>query len=609
MNGSNETSVLRRGLSLLSADERRKALIVLMIALLGAVASAAMVASVMPFLSVLADPSRIETTPAFARLYETLGFRSAYGFLVGLGLGALGMVLLSMSLQMLNTYASARFTLILVHSLSCRLMASYLGQPYEYFLNRHSGDMGTRVLSEAKQVVSRFLQPLMELVISSLNVAALVALLIWIDPLVAIVAFTVLGGIYGIVFLLSRRTLRRYGRIRLEANTQRFRLAAEALGGVKDIKLLGREWGYVQRFHDPSLRMAEVEVKSTLVSALPGFVIQAVAFGGVILLSLLLVDPAAFAAGNAIGTVLPLIGVYALAGQRLMPQLTALYGSATKLVKSQAAVAAVCDDLAGAHRRGLPKKVPRPLGLTQHLRLENVSYRYPNAEQAGVSGIDLTIRVGEKIGIVGSTGAGKTTLADIVLGLLRPQEGALVVDGQPVGDDRIRAWQQTVGYVPQDIFLTDAPVAENIALGVAPADIDMARVERAARIAQLDRFIAEELPEGYATHVGERGVRLSGGQRQRIGIARALYHDAELIVFDEATSALDNLTEREVMAAINALPGDKTILMIAHRLSTVKVCDRLLVLEKGHMAGLGSWDELMSGNAVFRRIAALAEAA
>lgn len=229
-------------------------------------------------------------------------------------------------------------------------------------------------------------------------------------------------------------------------------------------------------------------------------------------------------------------------------------------------------------------------------------YTYPSAEQAALNDISLSIRAGSKIGVVGTTGAGKTTLVDIILGLLRPNGGGLLVDGKPVTDADIRAWQQTVGYVPQEIFLTDSSVAENVALGLMPQEIDHDRVRHAAQIAQIDNFVMAELPHGYDTVVGERGVKLSGGQRQRIGIARALYHDADLIVFDEATSALDNLTEQEVMDAVEALPGDKTILMIAHRLSTVQACDKICVMDSGKCSGFGNWEELLAENLDFLRI-------
>jgi len=344
-------------------------------------------------------------------------------------------------------------------------------------------------------------------------------------------------------------------------------------------------------------------------SATPQYVMQAVGFGGIIVLCVVLIDPAGLASGAALGGLLPLLGVFAFAGQRLLPELSKLYQSFTQLNSAAAAVETVHRDLTANTAGALPRTAPAPLGLGQALALEDVSYRYPNAAHAGLSQVSLIIPAGEKIGVVGSTGAGKTTLANILLGLLRPTEGRLTTDGRTITDDEIRAWQQTVGYVPQDIFLTDASVAENIALGLPPEEIDPERLRRAARIARIDDFVTEELDRGYNTLIGERGVRLSGGQRQRIGIARALYHDADLIVFDEATSALDNLTEAEVMGAIDALPGDKTVVMIAHRLSTVRRCDRIAVLDKGRLVGCDTWDALMEGNPHFQRIARLAEAA
>jgi ABC-type multidrug transport system fused ATPase/permease subunit len=497
-----------------------------------------------------------------------------------------------------------------MHSISHRLLATYLAQPYVFFLNRHSGEMGPRVLAESGQVVQQFLRPAAEFIAACMTTIAIVGLLLWVEPVVAAIAFAVLGGIYGAIYMGTRRLLRRLGKVRVEANRARFRLANESLTGIKDIKLLGREGAYLDRYAGPSIRMAKTMVSVTVLSSVPQFALQAVALGGIILLCLVLIDPAGVESGASLGGLLPVLGVFAFAGQRLMPELSKLYQSLAQIQAGSAAVEALREDLV-LHRS--VAKLPRAMGgvggLKQSLRLEGVSYSYPNSEQAGMRDVSLTIRAGEKIGIVGSTGAGKTTLADIVLGLLEPGQGKLIVDGADITSENLRTWMQSVGYVPQDIFLTDAPVAENIALGVPPAQIDMDRIRKAARIARIDGFVERELPEGYQTHVGERGVRLSGGQRQRIGIARAMYHDADLIVFDEATSALDNLTEAEVMDAIDALPGDKTVIMIAHRLSTVKRCDRIVVLDKGRVVGCDSWNSLMAGNAAFQRIARMGEAA
>lgn len=603
-------STWKKAWALLDARERRNAWVVLGIIIIGALVSAVMVGSVMPFLAVLADPSRIESTPALVWAYDALGFTSTYGFLVALGLASFAVIVLSSLIQIARTWAVSRFAMMRMHSISYRLLETYLAQPYAYFLNRHSGEMGPRVLAESTQVVGQFLRPAAEFIAACMTTAAIVGLLLWVEPLIATMAFAVLGGIYGAIYVGTRRILRRLGQVRVEANRARFRLANESLTGIKDIKLLGKEGAYLDRYAEPSIRMAQTQVKVAVFSQVPQFALQAVALGGIIVICLALIDPTEVASGVALGGLLPVLGVFAFAGQRLMPELSKLYQSLAQMQAGSAAVDAVYEDLVlrkSAAR--LSRVAAEGLGLQNSLLLEGVTYRYPNSEQASIRDVSITIRAGEKIGVVGSTGAGKTTLADVILGLLVPDLGKLVVDGTDITSANIRAWVQSVGYVPQDIFLTDAPVKQNIALGVPPEQIDDERIRKAARIARIDRFVEEELPERYQTHIGERGVRLSGGQRQRIGIARAMYHDADLIVFDEATSALDNLTEAEVMDAIDALPGDKTVVMIAHRLSTVKRCDRIVVLDRGRVVGCDSWQALMSGNVAFQRIAKLGDAA
>ena len=603
-----DLSTWKKAWALLDAREKRNAWIVLGVIIVGALASAVMVGSVMPFLAVLADPTRIEATPALAWAYDALGFTSVYGFLVGLGLTSFAVIVLSSLIQIAKTWAVAHFAMMRRHSISQSLLSSYLAQPYAFFLNRHSGEMAPRVLAESTEVVQQFLRPAAELIAACLTTLAIVGLLLWVEPVVATIAFAVFGGIYGVIYVGTRRFLKRFGQIQVQANHARFRMANESLTGIKDIKLLGREAAYLDRYAGPSMRMARAQVGVVVLSQVPKFALQAVALGGVILLCLMLIDPAGVASGAALGGLLPLLGVFAFAGQRLMPELSKLYQSLAQIQAGSAAVDAVHEDIVLRKSAALLSRTPGAgLGLTQALRLDAVSYSYPNSDQAGVRDISVEIRTGEKIGIVGSTGAGKTTLADVILGLLAPDRGRLVADGRDITSENLRAWMQSVGYVPQDIFLTDAPVSENIALGLPPKDIDFERVHKAARIARIDQFIMDELPEGYQTHVGERGVRLSGGQRQRIGIARALYNDADLIVFDEATSALDNLTEAEVMGAIEALPGDKTVLMIAHRLSTVRRCDRIMVLDKGQLVGCDTWEALMAGNEAFQKIARISD--
>lgn len=599
-----DLGVWKRAWAFLDAREKLYALSVLVIVIVSALASATMVASVMPFLSVLSDSSRIETTPALSEMYHWFGYTSTYEFLVGLGFLSFSVIVLASLIQIAKTWYLTRFAMMRMHSISHRLLDNYLGQPYAFFLDRHSGEMGPRILSESTLVVTQFFRPAAELIASIMTTVAIVALLMWVNPLVATVSFVIFGSLYGVIYLLSRRVLRRLGLAQVETNRKRFRLVNESLMGIKDIKLLGREEAYLIRFEKPSFKLAETIGKIAVFSQVPQIVLQAFALGGIILLCLLLIEPKSVASGAALGELLPVIGVFAFAGQRLMPELSKVYQSLAQIQASKATVDSIYEDFVLEKSEcSSPTSSVSRLEFKHTLRLNSVSFSYPNSDLISLKDVTLNIKAGEKVGIVGSTGAGKTTLVDVLLGLLQPDQGSISVDDKIIDEKNLQLWMKCVGYVPQDIFLTDATVAENIALGITPNEINREGLREAARIARIDKFIEGELAAGYDTYIGERGVRLSGGQRQRIGIARAMYRDAAVIIFDEATSALDNLTEAKVMESIEALPGDKTVIVIAHRLSTVKQCDRIIVLEDGRIVGCGSWDELIIGNIAFKQIA------
>jgi len=591
---------------ILDRSERRNAVVVLGVMIVSAFATAGMVGSIFPFLSVLSDPSLIDSNRALAWAYEVGGFANAFDFVVALGIASIVVIFVSSLLLLVNTLAITRFTQMRIHTISQRLLSHYLAQPYEFFLSRHSGDMSTNILSEAERAVAQFIYPAMLLVSSLLTVLSVVGMLMLANPLVASVTLAVFGSIYGATLLVTRQFIVRMGEQRADANTRRYRIAGEALAGIKDVKLLGREAAYVDRFAEPSIVTARTQELVNVVAQAPRFVIQMVGFGGMVVLALALLNPPDLGKRDALSGLLPLLGILAFAGQRLLPELQTLYHSLTILNAGSATIDKIHADLCVGAGKTLDRGNPAPLRFTKDLALREVTYSYPGARRAGIDRLSFMIRAGERIGVIGPSGAGKTTLADVVLGLLEPQSGGVWVDGHAITKSNLRAWQRSVGYVPQDIFLTDASLAENIALGLRSEEIDQARVDRAGRNALLHDFAMHELPDGYATRIGERGVRLSGGQRQRIGIARALYHDADLILFDEATSALDNLTEADVMAAIEALPGDKTVLIIAHRLSTVRRCDRILMLDRGRIVGNGSWDELQAENEAFRALAQVA---
>ena len=601
--GAPDLSALRRVWALLEPRERRVAWVVLGVVIASAISAAVMVGSVLPFLTVLSDPSRIETVPQLAWVYERFGFTSQFAFIVALGLATIALIVAANLMQILRTYAVARYTTMRTHSLSYRLLAHYLHQPYAFFLTAHSGDMSAKILNECGQVGQNFLRPAAEVISAAITLLMILSVVIWVDPVIALSAIVVLGIVFGLIFAINSRRLTALGHDRNTANKDRYRVAGEALEGIKDVKLLGSEHVFLSRFTRHSLRMAQSNVGKSVATQLPPYLIQTVIFSGVILLCLLMLDAGAADPAAVMSDLVPTLGVMALAAQRLMPELSRLFSNAGLLRYGQAAVDAVYADLAEVPQSApVAEGTPAPMRLHSVLELDRISYIYPNSERPGLKDISLRIEVGERIGVVGTSGAGKTTLADVLLGLLHPASGEIQVDGTSVTPERLPAWRQTVGYVPQVIYLMDASVAENIAFGTPPGKIDRARVEAAARYAQLDAFIRTELPQDYDTPIGERGLRLSGGQRQRIGIARALYRDADLIVFDEATSALDNVTEQEVMAATEGLPGDKTLIMIAHRLSTVRRCDRILLLDKGRVAGFDTWERLEAENLTFQTL-------
>ena len=599
-------NTFRKVVALLSHVERRRGLVLLALVTFMGLFEALSIASVMPFLSVLGNPGVIETNPWLATAYDTLGFESTHSFVVALGVGAFALVVFSALYRAMTHYLMNRYIEMRRHTIGWRLLGRYLRQPYAFFLNRHSGEMAKNVLSEVDQFVNNFLRPATQLVSFSAVALAIVVLLVIVDPLLAAVVTLLFVVVYAGVYGGIRGLLQRIGRERVQANQSRFTTAGECLGGIKDVKLLARENAYLARYEGPSSRFSRHQATTQTLSELPVFAVEAIAFGGIILLTLFMIGGEGSMQSNPLGGLLPVLGLYAFAALRLKPAAQHIYRAIAQMRAGDATLNVLYRDLVLENNQALPTPLrpAEPLTPQAMIRLRDVHYHYPNAVDNALESIDVTIPVGSSLGIVGTTGAGKTTLVDVLLGLLRPTRGDIQVDETVVDDDRLRAWQSALGYVPQDIFLTDASVSENIAFGLPADEIDLAQVERCARMAQLHEFVVNEMPEGYDTIVGERGVRLSGGQRQRIGIARALYHDPEVLVFDEATSALDTVTERAVMESIDALHHQKTIILIAHRLTTVEHCDQVLLLDHGQIRAQGTYEALRDGDEAFRRMAA-----
>lgn len=556
--------------ALFTGSERRKAVVMLVLVVLMAAAETLGVLSIMPFLSVLARPEVVHENRWLQAAYEAFGFHSPRDFIAVLGVASMATVIASALFKTLTLHAVNRFIHLQRHALSSRLLANYLRQPYEFFLSHNPSVLGKNILSEVDQLVFNLLQPVSQLIAHGLVVLAMVALVFWFEPGIAACIVAVVALLYGAIYVLVRRRLGRIGRETQAANARRYQTCNEAIGGIKDVTVTQSAPAYRREFDTASRLYSRHLATGETLAQSPLYLVEATGYTGLIVIALVLL-----ARSNDIAQVLPALGLYGFAAYRLLPAAQIMYRGFAKLKFSAAALDTIHADLQleRSEVHASTAIVPQ-----REIRLEGVRYAYPSAPDIPViDQLCLVIPANMSIGIIGRSGSGKTTLMDILLGLLRPQHGALSVDGVPITEDNIPAWQRSIGYVPQHIYLADASIAENIAFGVTRADIDMDAVKRAAKAAQIHEFVVS-LQHGYDTTVGDRGVRLSGGQRQRIGVARALYRDPHVLLMDEATSALDTQTEEALNNAVRDLSGRKTIVVIAHREASLRYCQQVIRL-------------------------------
>ncbi|GJD97030.1 ABC transporter ATP-binding protein [Methylobacterium iners] len=558
-------------------DRRRLALIALGLAL-AALFEVVGIASVVPFLTLVGDPGAAARVPYLASIRAELGLVDDRTFLMATGFAAL-LAILTVSLVNAGlTFATLLFTNLTGYGLARRLLAAYVGRERLFFARANSAELAKNVLSETDRLVVGVLTPSTVIASRSFSALAIVGFLFFYAPRLALILGGGFGSLYVGLYLVMRARLARLGARAVANNERRFRVVQETFGALTELKLYGRADAFAERFDAPARGYARATALSLLTGQIPRFVMEALAFGGVIAVVLFALSQGLDTAG-----LLPLLGLFAFAGYRMLPAFQNIYLSLSLLRFYLPAVRVVVDELAG-ERPTVARSAER-LPFREAIRMEGVGFDYEPGRPT-LRDIELTIPAGSTIGLVGRTGSGKTTLVGLLLGILTPDTGTIRIDGTALDATNLAAWQNRIGYVPQDVFLIDGTVAENIALGVDPARVDRGAVERAARLAGVHEVVAA-LPGGYDAGVGERGARLSGGQRQRIGIARALYHDPDVIVFDEATSALDGETEGVVMEALSTLAGGRTIILIAHRLTSLARADTVHVLDAGRLVASG----------------------
>jgi ABC-type multidrug transport system fused ATPase/permease subunit len=582
-------------LALLTPGEKRRLWVVLAGSILAALIEAMGIGSIMPFVTVASKPPIIHENHYLSTAFKFLGFSNDISFMIFLGVAVLAMLIITNLSQAFLHYIKIRFTSYRRNALSLRLLSGYLRQPFIFFLNKNSYDFVKNINAEIGQMINVTLMQLVELLTRIIQVSLLILFLVLVNPASTLFITTGIILIYGVIYLSVKRTVRRLGAERFSVDAERARIVSEAFWGIKELKLAAGEKEIIAEYTRPSRHLARIETIAAIFSDIPKFALETAAFSSIILFVLItIIRSGGF--GDAAGA----ITLFAYAGYRLIPAVQALFRALTQLRYGAAPAEKITGEfktVAGGEE--LPKSRPERLPFRKLLELQSVRFSYPNADAPVIENLSMSLPANSMIGLAGRTGSGKTTLVDIIMGLLVIQSGSITVDGVRLCLDNMRNWQSNVGYVPQSIYLSNDSIAANIAFGVSKERIDLGAVERAGRLAQLHEFVTESLPQSYDTAIGERGIRLSGGQRQRIGIARALYREPSVLIMDEATSALDSHTERAVMEAIDTLQGTRTIILIAHRLTTLKKCDVIYLLEKGKIVDSGTFAELHDRSTYF----------
>ena len=582
--------------------KRRKwqLLLLLMLMLISAFSEVISLGAILPFIGVLTAPDRVFNQPGVRELVQTFGVTEPRQLVFPLALAFAIAAIIAGVIRLLLLWVSTRLAFAIGTELSREVYRRMLYQPYQFHVARNSSELISVLTSKTQNSVS-VLVFLLTLASSTVLLVSIVIALMAIDPLVVASAATGLGLSYAVITLWTRSELIANSEQVARESDNIVQALQEGLGGIRDVLLNGTQPVYCAIFNrsDWLLRRSQGNIYITSYSPRPAM--EAV--------GMVLIAGLAYALSRQtgeLGAALPVLGALALGTQRLLPALQTIYNSWVSIVGYQASLFDVIDLLNQPLPDDALSPAPPPLQFKDTIRFESVRFRYLDQGPWVINDINLTISKGSRVGFVGGTGGGKSTTIDLLMGLLKPTEGRILVDGLPISGERLRAWKRAIAHVPQSIFLADTTMAENIALGIPKTDIDMEKVKQAARQAQIANFI-ESQAEGYDAFVGERGIRLSGGQRQRIGIARALYKDASVLVFDEATSSLDNQTEQAVMNSIEGLRRDLTILIIAHRLTTIQRCDMIVELVNGWVVAQGTYEELLERSPSFRKMATISD--
>ena len=586
--------------SLLTVKQRRQFYFLQILVVFMAVMEILGVASIIPFMTLVGDANQLQEETFIAQVYTASGINSETKFLFMLGIAVMMMLFIATTISSFTIWKICMFSNKIGAEISERLYTHYLKQNWLFHASGSSASLTNKIAIDTIRVTSAIILPFMQMNAKSILAFLMVLGIFAFNPTVAIIIFSIFAFSYSILFTIVRMRLIQNGRIITRVNEKRFRLMNEGFGGIKDVLLLGRDNDFIKRFNKTGNSLAYSLGTNDALANVPRYIMELVAFGSTITVVLFLI----VYYESDLGVILPILSVYALAGVKLLPAFQSIYTCIAKIRASTPAFESIQDDLINSKKTksNYVKENNTFLVPKKQISLENVSFKYPNKNDLVINNVNISIPVNSIVGLVGPSGSGKSTLIDILLGLIEPYKGSMKIDDKVIDDSNRRAWQNTIGFVAQNIYLSEGSIAENVAFGIPQDEINYDKVHQALKLAHLDELISK-YENGVHTRVGERGVQLSGGQRQRIGIARALYYKSEVLVFDEATSSLDGISEKKIMEAINNFSGKKTIIMIAHRLKTVQKCDQIFFLDKGQIIDNGTYQELFETNEHFKNMA------
>ena len=595
--------LVKRLFSLLTYNQRKYFYGLQFLVLLMAILEIIGVASIIPFMALVGDFNQLHNGGYISRIFENSGIQNETLFIFVLGLLVLLILILSATISVLTIWKISMFAADVGSEIASRLFLHYLKQDWLFHASGSSAQLTKKIAVEASRVSGGVIMPLMQMNARIVSTSLISFTLLVYDPKVAIVGFLVFAVSYFFLFKIVRFRLHQNGNNISMTNEDRFRLMNEGFGGIKDVFMFGRSSFFTTSFDKSSQKLAYSQGSNSALTQVPRYFMELVAFGAMITLILYLL----ITHNGKLAVMLPILSVYALAILKIIPAFQQIYGSLAKIKGNIAAFESIEKDLSDSFKIDLELSDfdERHLLPNKQILLHDICFSYPNKKECTLKGITICIPANKVIGIVGPSGSGKSTIIDILLGLIVPQKGHIQIDNKIINDSNRRSWQNVIGYVPQSIFLSEGSIAENVAFGLPQNKICTESVQKALKLANLDKFV-ENLEFGLETKVGERGVQLSGGQRQRVGIARALYNESEVLVFDEATSSLDGISEKMIMESIDKLSSSKTIVMVAHRLKTIKNCSKIFFVNNGKVEDQGEYDELLERNEKFRNMALLA---